>query len=460
MKSFAAKSAALLLLAVLVLSGCTYHGKIHRGIYKASDYEEKINSRVMVVADKFFQDNISTDHQGRYRFRLSDGLPVAVADALATVFTEVDVADYRHRMNYDYIVEIEYKAGLNLNSYRMEMDDVIYPSLYWHPTLYTYITLTVRNPKTGYAVARYSENAKAFMPMPATDGGLATTQVLKYITLGLATPLQIQVYGSKLRKLMEESIVHALKTKIMPRLYEDRINFTREHATEQTNTRVDGKFLPFMRSTVYIFNDEGSGSGFLISPDGYIITNAHVVGKARDVSVVLYDQQKLMDKTNPIHTPSHKSMGNKIYFGKVLKINRARDLALVKIEGENLPWMELETNRKVYTTGKEVVAIGAPRNIEWTVTQGVISAVRDKNGVDTIQTDTAINGGNSGGPLIDLKTGKVIGVNSWSRVPEKTSEDLQRGVQNLNFAISSFEVARTLGVTQPVDPDDFVHPED
>ena len=186
MKNFLIRSCSVLLAIILLLSGCTYHGKIRRDIYKpARDFEEKINARVLVVSDKFFPIALSTDYTGKYNFRLSDGLPTAVADALRTLFTEVDVDTHNRRMNYDYVVEIEYSAALDVNHFRLEVFDEIYPALYWHPMLYTQITLTVRNPKTGYAVARFSETAKAFMPLPSTDVALGFINVFKYLTLGL-----------------------------------------------------------------------------------------------------------------------------------------------------------------------------------------------------------------------------------------------------------------------------------
>ena len=207
-------------------------------------------------------------------------------------------------------------------------------------------------------------------------------------------------------------------------------------------------------------SDDGLGSGFFISPDGYIVTNAHVVGKNRDVGVILYDNRNVMDKTKPTDDPKTDTIRNKVAFARVLKVNKKRDLALLKMEGENYPWLEMETNRKAYATGRKVVAIGAPRGIEWTTTEGIISALHDDNGRDTIQTDAAINGGNSGGPLIDLQTGKVIGVNSWMQISNPDIVSLRRGTHGLNFAISAFEVQRTLGVKQPIDADNFPHPTD
>lgn len=459
MKKTFTRFCAFFLCAALIMQGCTYHGKIRRGIYKHPDYIEKINARVMVVSNKYFPVTVSADPYGQYNFRLSDGLPIAVADALGTLFTEVDVNEYKYRKNYDYIVEIDYEAKLEPGAAKIQLQNVLTPVITFAPVLTTYLTLTVRNPQTGYAVARYFDVTYKFPPLKNNDTALWLANFFKVITLGLLSPLEFQIMGSKIRKMLENGITASLSDKIMPKMEEDRVNFTQEHETEKTNVRVDGKYIPFMQATVYIYTDNAVGSGFFISPDGYIITNRHVVGNNRDVSVVLYDERNLMDKTDPMSWPETDKMANKVRFGKVLKTNKTRDLALIKVEGENFPFLEMETDRRKYTTGAEVVAIGAPKSIEWSASQGVISATRDNNGVDTIQTDAAINNGNSGGPLISLDSGKIIGVNSWARVAQDV-EEAKKGIQNLNFAISAFEVQRTLGVTQPVNPDDFVHPAD
>lgn len=461
MKAITSRLFFFFVCSVLLLQGCTYHGKIHRGIYHHDDYEEKIDARVMVVSDRFFQNTLSVDGEtNKYTFRLSDGLPIAVADALATLFTEVDVNEYRYRKNYDYIVEIDYQARLQMKLGKFVNPRVLFSWYDVNPVLLSQMQLTVRNPKTGYAVARYDYGNEKYIATAKNDFLLATTSFLQLITLGILTPVNMQTFGSKLRRQIEKDITTGLSKQIMPDMADDRLNFTKAHTTEQTDTRIDGKFIPFMQATVFITTDRSLGSGFLIDPRGYIITNAHVVEDNRDVGVVLYDERQIMDKTNPIALPNPNTMRNKVRFAKVLKVNRARDIALIKIEGENFPWLELDTNRNHYTTGKTVVALGAPRSIEWSVSQGIISATRSTNGSDTIQTDTAINGGNSGGPLIDLTTGKVLGINSWSRKPEQNLEDMRHGTEALHFAISAFEIKRTLGVTQPVKPDDFPYPAD
>lgn len=460
MKKTFKRFCALILCSALILQGCTYHGKIRRGIYKHPDFQEKINARVMVVSDKYFPKIMTLDYSSSYFYRLADGLPVAVADALGTLFTEVDVNEYKYRKNYDYIVEVDYKANLLNGATMVKLENVLRDQVVYSPVLYTALFLTFRNPKTGYAVAKYGDPIATILPNRDNDAGLWLTGFLRVITLGLLTPLDMQVYGSKIRKLMEAGITDSLSDNIMPKAEEDRVNFTKDHETEKTNVRVDGKYIPFMKATVYIYTGNSIGSGFFISSDGYIITNAHVVKGHRDVSVVIYDEHKKLAKSDfYFQLPDYdKNITNKVRFAKVLKFNDTRDLALIKVEGENFPFLELETDRNAYVTGKEAVAIGAPYREEWTVSQGVISATRDYNGRDLIQMDTPINRGNSGGPLILLETGKVIGVNSMGL--DLSAVDEPETVNSINYAISAYEVQRTLGVSQPVNPDDFPHPAD
>lgn len=461
MKKTLLRSCVLFLCSALLVQGCSYHGKIRRGIYKRPDYQEKINARVMVVSDKYFPVTVSADLNGTFTFRLSDGLPVAVADALGTLFTEVDVNEYKYRKNYDYIVEIDYEATLTEGPVKIDVKNLLTSMYTYSPVLAARLQLTIRNPQTGYAAAKYTYVSYTLLPTRDKDTALWLANFFKNITLGILSPLEYQIVGSKIRKMLENSITFSLAREIMPRMEEDRVNFTKDHETEKTNVRVDGKYIPFMKATVYIYTSDGAvGSGFFISPDGYIITNAHVVENERDVSVVLYDEHTKLAKSDFYRElpDFDRNVNNKVRFAKVLKVNKARDLALIKVDGDNYPWLELETDRKAYAVGKEAVAIGAPYREEWTVSQGVISAMRDYNGRDLIQMDTPINHGNSGGPLILLESGKVIGVNSMGL--DLSSEKHPLTVNSISYAISAFEVQRTLGVTQPVNPDDFAHPAD
>lgn len=139
---------------------------------------------------------------------------------------------------------------------------------------------------------------------------------------------------------------------------------------------------------------QGSGSGFFISADGLIITNHHVAGDADSVTVRTVDGRE--------------------YDAEVVGSDEPSDVALLRVQGNNFPYLELGDSDAL-RVGEWVLAIGAPFGLTSTVTQGIVSAKGRGVGIleyeDFIQTDAAINLGNSGGPLIDLN-GRVVGVNT------------------------------------------------
>src|SRR5688572_27433487 len=152
------------------------------------------------------------------------------------------------------------------------------------------------------------------------------------------------------------------------------------------------------------------GSGFIISNDGYILTNAHVVDGADEINVKFTDKRE--------------------FKAKVIGADRRTDVALIKIEGSNLPMVKFGDPTKL-KVGEWVVAIGAPFGFENTVTAGIVSAkgrsLPQENFVPFIQTDVAINPGNSGGPLFNMR-GEVVGINS--QIYSRTG-----GFMGLSFAI-------------------------
>ena len=154
----------------------------------------------------------------------------------------------------------------------------------------------------------------------------------------------------------------------------------------------------------------GLGSGFIISPDGLILTNAHVVDGAQEVVVKLTDRRE--------------------FKAKVLGIDKQSDIAVIRIDAKNLPTVQIGDPSRV-KVGQPVLAIGSPYGFDNTATAGIISAksrsLPDDNYVPFIQTDVAVNPGNSGGPLFDLN-GQVIGINS--QIYSQTG-----GFQGLSFSI-------------------------
>ncbi|MGI4849125.1 MAG: DegQ family serine endoprotease [Janthinobacterium lividum] len=159
----------------------------------------------------------------------------------------------------------------------------------------------------------------------------------------------------------------------------------------------------------------GVGSGFIISADGYILTNAHVVDGADEVYVTMTDKRE--------------------YKAKIIGADKRTDVALVKIEGSNLPRLAFGDSSKA-RVGEWVIAIGSPFGLENTVTAGIISAKSRDTGdyLPLIQTDVAVNPGNSGGPLVNSR-GEVIGINSqiYSR---------SGGYMGISFAVPIDEAMR------------------
>jgi serine protease Do len=154
----------------------------------------------------------------------------------------------------------------------------------------------------------------------------------------------------------------------------------------------------------------GVGSGFIVSKDGYILTNAHVVEGASEVNVKLADKRE--------------------FSAKVVGVDKRTDVAVVKIDAKDLPAVRIGDPDQV-RVGEWVAAIGAPFGLDNTVTAGIVSAKSRNLPSDTLvpflQTDVAVNPGNSGGPLFNM-SGEVIGVNS--QIYSRTG-----GYMGLSFAI-------------------------
>ena len=138
----------------------------------------------------------------------------------------------------------------------------------------------------------------------------------------------------------------------------------------------------------------GAGSGVIISQDGYIVTNNHVVGQADEINVKLNDGRE--------------------FKGRIIGTDETTDLALVKIDAKDLPAIKIGNSDNL-KLGQWVLAVGNPFNLTSTVTAGIVSAkarTLGANGVESfIQTDAAINAGNSGGALVDER-GELVGINS------------------------------------------------
>jgi serine protease Do len=220
---------------------------------------------------------------------------------------------------------------------------------------------------------------------------------------------------------MNESI-DALTRKVWPSVVQ--ILVTSYGAREESGGRTD--------TNVVVGRQRSSGSGFVIDPDGYIMTNAHVVSGAQRVQIVL-------PPDNADGTLATALSGKtQLIPARIVGVTTELDLAVLKVEGIKLPALPLATYSQV-RQGETVFAFGSPIGLRNTVTHGLVSAVARQVDPDSpliyVQTDAPINPGNSGGPLVNIR-GEVVGVNTFI-VSQSGGND------GLGFAIPS-ATARTV----------------
>lgn len=165
-----------------------------------------------------------------------------------------------------------------------------------------------------------------------------------------------------------------------------------------------------------VVTNVAKGSGFIITSDGYVITNYHVISGAKSISVVPYqDSAKTVE---------------------LIGYNSNIDLALLKINGSYAPLVFGNSDNA--EIGEKVIAMGNPYGLSFSVTEGIVSSLHrtGSNGLNVyIQTDVPLNPGNSGGPLID-KQGKVIGINNFKI----------GGAESLGFALESNQAVETINI--------------
>ena len=174
-----------------------------------------------------------------------------------------------------------------------------------------------------------------------------------------------------------------------------------------------------MKASVTIKDKEGHGSGLLISHDGYIVTNHHVVKKGGEYTVILSDGTE--------------------YKAKVIRSNKAIDLALIKIDG-NFEVAYSLPEKQNYRVGDEVWTIGTPQSVQLgqSVSKGIVSGSRKYNGSNYVQTDISVNRGNSGGPIL-LKNGELVAVVEFKLYG--------RGTEGISFSIPAYEIMQNLGLS-------------
>jgi S1-C subfamily serine protease len=177
-----------------------------------------------------------------------------------------------------------------------------------------------------------------------------------------------------------------------------------------------GVIQDVVKGVVSVVTDRSSGTGFIISDEGYIVTNEHVISGASAANIISYD--------------------NKVYRVSLIGKDSDRDVALLRIESGDYEELKIGDSDEL-KVGNKVIAIGNPLGLSFTVTEGIVSAL-DREGPsgkkDYIQTDVSLNPGNSGGPLINTK-GEVVGINNFK---------IGNGAEGLGFALEANIVKETV----------------
>ncbi|MBI4874687.1 MAG: trypsin-like peptidase domain-containing protein [Acidobacteria bacterium] len=214
------------------------------------------------------------------------------------------------------------------------------------------------------------------------------------VAAGLVSPLAAQTQTARVpvRVLAEFSdAIEELARKTSPAVVQ---------LTVRTRTPVEGGDE---RRAGFLARQEVTGSGVVLDPAGYIVTNAHVVEGARGIDVSVIER-----------APAEGGEDHRHYPGKIVGVDRETDLAVLKIEAQNLPTLAFLDSEKL-KQGQIVVALGSPLGLENSLTVGFVSApvrhLRPDRPVFYIQTDAPINPGNSGGPLLDID-GRIAGINT------------------------------------------------
>ncbi|MCB0791954.1 MAG: trypsin-like peptidase domain-containing protein [Flavobacteriales bacterium] len=215
-----------------------------------------------------------------------------------------------------------------------------------------------------------------------------------------------------------QDMVSADKVKAPASAQADAITIAKVSAKNSAD--YSGLVKECMASTVTVKTNFGFGSGFVIADNGYILTNYHVIKGAEKIEAIFNNGFS--------------------FVAEEVRTNKDRDIALIKIPGSGFKPIPLGAGEAASDVGEEVLLIGTPKSVELgqTVTKGIISGKRTFEEKPYIQTDVAVNAGNSGGPLINIRTGEVVGV--------IVAKVVDSGVEGLGFAIPIEDCRKALNL--------------
>lgn len=413
---------------LLTLGGCTYTGEIdgsfHKPLPRTDLRQGKIPLSVAVVNGPGLQATKFIASAGGHGVDIPLAAPLtnAIRLELATIFERAEIVASAKDRKHDLYVysEVEW-----IETYRHTGSG--------HLKYVARFEATMWSERKQFTVSKFKTDKKiAYSPPAEAIGAQILTGASMYLLAPLTIPAKTQAVGAEASALIEKTISERVSEygdaivergrardfAAMIRNESDRAAPGRSFAAAPPPRykQAKSKYDKFLNAVVTIKAGTSTGSGFFVSGDGLLVTNQHVIGSEKTVAVKTRDGRKS--------------------FGRVVHSNSLKDLALVRIPGQGFTHLRLSDGTHA-GIGNDVLAIGTPEDLEWSVSRGIVSAVRTGKSFRAIQTDAAINAGNSGGPLIDLASGQVIGVNTFV-----VRKDIAEG---LNFAVSSEDVLMSFG---------------
>lgn len=266
----------------------------------------------------------------------------------------------------------------------------------------------------------YSPSAEATAASMMTGASL-------FLLAPITIPWTTSAVGREAARLLEQSLHNSIEAIAQKAMTDSRLagyaqaeqggrspKVSASVPTMPEASQPPSKYEDYLNSVVVVRSSRGLGSGFFVGASGLVVTNFHVLGGDSTVSI--------------------RMRNGRIAMGTVLASDEEADLVLLSVPIEAQFWLTLADPTEG-GVGADVIAIGTPEGLSWSVSKGIVSAIRDVESLRFIQTDAPINSGNSGGPLILLESGKVVGVNTF-----KIKKSIAEG---LGFAVSAESVRKT-----------------
>ncbi len=406
----------ILALAVFVVSSgssCSYHGELRPAVRPAGEDNAaaiQLTAAVVQGADAKSSWRYSEGWE-TYEISYYPGLGGATRDSLAGLFERISLVES--------VAEAPDNALLVFPALEVNL---VHANRAWGQRSFKIaVSLLLERGRTRYLLGHYREQGKFLYSPPA---GRHITSFLTGLSLFTLAPITesygVHISGKHGKRLLEDAVGECLE-RLSERIARDRQRLVgaakgpvvpgKAGAEGQPDHSVPSQYEDFLDAVVVIRTSRGTGSGFFASPVGHIVTNAHVVGTDSTVSI--------------------RFRSGLTQRAQVLGSDESRDVALLRGPTGH-EWLALGTPDRSMVA-KDVLAIGCALGLlDWTMSKGIVSALREFGGVHVVQTDAAINRGNSGGPLILADTGKVVGVNTFGFSKEQA--------EGLSFAISAAEV--------------------